>query len=69
MVIEQTVDIPASRRLTIDVPPEIPAGRTILTFELQEKLRKLRGSLPNSAFGGLDGVSYQRKVREEWNGD
>jgi hypothetical protein len=32
MVVEQTVDIPASRRLLIDVPPEVPEGRTILAF-------------------------------------
>jgi hypothetical protein len=32
MTITQTVDIPANRRLTIDVPPEIPAGPVILTF-------------------------------------
>jgi hypothetical protein len=38
MTIEQTVEIPASlasegkRRLTIDVPPEVPAGRVVLTF-------------------------------------
>ena len=32
MTIEQTVDIPVDRRLTIDVPHEIPAGRTILAF-------------------------------------
>ena len=32
MSITQTVDIPASHRLTIDVPREIPAGRTVLTF-------------------------------------
>ena len=32
MSITQTVDIPPSRRLTIDVPREVPAGKTILTF-------------------------------------
>ena len=32
MTIEQTVEIPASHRLTIDVPREVPAGRTILAF-------------------------------------
>jgi hypothetical protein len=32
MSVTQTVDIPTSHRLTIDVPHEIPAGRTILTF-------------------------------------
>ncbi|GHV88967.1 hypothetical protein AGMMS50267_13270 [Spirochaetia bacterium] len=34
ITIEQTVDIPASRRLDLhlDIPPEFPVGRTILTF-------------------------------------
>ena len=32
MTIEQTVEIPASHRLTIDVPREIPAGPVVLTF-------------------------------------
>jgi hypothetical protein len=32
MSITQTVEVPASHRLTIDVPREIPAGETILTF-------------------------------------
>ena len=32
MIITQTIDIPASHRLTIDVPNEVPAGRTVLTF-------------------------------------
>ncbi|MDR1447302.1 MAG: hypothetical protein LBI90_10455 [Treponema sp.] len=30
MTIEQTVEIPASHRLTIEVPPEIPAGRATI---------------------------------------
>ena len=32
MSVTQTVDIPASHRLTIDVPREVPEGRAILTF-------------------------------------
>ena len=32
MAITQTVEIPASHRLTIDVPLEVPAGPVILTF-------------------------------------
>jgi hypothetical protein len=32
MTIQQTVDIPASRRLIIEVPREIPVGRAVLTF-------------------------------------
>ena len=33
MVIEQIVEIPADRRLTIDVPKEIPAGKVMLVFK------------------------------------
>jgi hypothetical protein len=32
MTIEQTVEIPADHRLTIEVPREIPAGRAIIAF-------------------------------------
>jgi hypothetical protein len=32
MTVTQTVEIPDSHRLTIDVPREVPAGRVILAF-------------------------------------
>ncbi|MCL2070183.1 MAG: hypothetical protein FWH19_04275 [Treponema sp.] len=32
MTITQTVDIPADRKLSITVPPEVPTGKTILSF-------------------------------------
>jgi hypothetical protein len=32
MSVTQTVEIPASHRLVIDVPREVPAGQVILTF-------------------------------------
>jgi len=32
MNITQTIEIPSSRRLIIDVPREIPAGQVIITF-------------------------------------
>jgi hypothetical protein len=35
MTVTQTVEIPASHRLTIDVPREVPAGSVILTFTPQ----------------------------------
>jgi hypothetical protein len=38
MIITQTVDIPESHRLTIDVPREVPAGLTtvIIQFPIKE---------------------------------
>jgi len=91
MIVEQTVDIPVNRQLYIDVPPEVPAGRTILAFipasvykdiesagtvweanranseELKTKLSGLKGRLGKNSFGNMDGVTYQHKVREEWD--
>jgi hypothetical protein len=32
MTITKTIEVPASHRLTIDVPSEIPAGPVVLTF-------------------------------------
>ena len=32
MTITQTVEIPADRRLFVEVPKEVPAGKVILTF-------------------------------------
>ena len=32
MTITQTVEIPADRRITLEVPPQIPVGPVILTF-------------------------------------
>ena len=32
MTYTQTVEIPADRRITLEVPREVPAGKTILTF-------------------------------------
>jgi hypothetical protein len=32
MSVTQTVEVPASHRLTIDVPREIPAGPTVIVF-------------------------------------
>ena len=36
MTIEQTVEIPANHRLTIDVPREVPAGPAIIAFRRAE---------------------------------
>jgi hypothetical protein len=32
MTIEQTVEIPPGRQLTIDIPPEIPEGLTVVAL-------------------------------------
>jgi len=32
MIVEQTVEIPLDHRLFVNVPPEVPAGKAVLTF-------------------------------------
>jgi len=32
MTIEQTIEIPANRRITLEVPRTVPVGKTILSF-------------------------------------
>jgi hypothetical protein len=39
MVVEKKVEIPVNHRLVLDVPPEIPAGKAILTFSPEGNLR------------------------------
>ena len=57
MTITQTVEIPASHRLTIDVPREVPAGPVILTFTPaadQVSANTVAETSPTYAEDGLD---------------
>ena len=49
MTITQTVEIPANRRLTIDVPREVPTGSVILSFTPREV--PVEESLQERVFG------------------
>jgi len=40
MSVTQTVEVPVSHRLTIDVPREIPAGPVVITFVPAETEQK-----------------------------
>jgi hypothetical protein len=71
MTIEQIVEIPASHRLIIDVPREVPAGPVLLTFTptvpVRQPLSRHFGRLKNSkAFAG-DAMEIQRHMRAEWD--
>jgi len=37
MTITQTVEIPADRRLTIDIPREVPTGRTSIILQFPDR--------------------------------
>ncbi|GHV84442.1 hypothetical protein AGMMS50230_00500 [Spirochaetia bacterium] len=58
MTIEQTVEIPASHRLTIEVPREVPAGKARLTVTSEMELSIGGGSR-------IPLVSWFQRRREE----
>jgi len=66
MSITQTVDIPHTRRITIDVPNEVPAGRVVLTFTPEGRIPSANGK---SAFGCLQSFANPAKIsgeKEAW---
>ena len=75
MSITQTVDVPADHRLIIDVPREVPTGRTVLTFTPataekatdpdRKPISRFFGILSPNTYG--DGLAYQRAIRDEWD--
>jgi len=77
MTIEQTIEVPASRRIVLDVPPQIPAGKTIIAFTpvsvqkaqtaspCRKPISEYFGILSPSIYG--NGVAYQRNLRDEWD--
>jgi hypothetical protein len=80
MSITQTVEIPASRRLTIDVPREVPLGKNILTFtpapkpesnpqtieEVRQLLQKEIAQNGTAAVPVASGDGWEANVRERY---
>jgi hypothetical protein len=55
MTIEQTVEIPASRRITIEVPPELPIGKAKVELTITpETMPKDKTVRPLASFAGID---------------
>jgi hypothetical protein len=108
MTIQQTVEIPASHRLTIEVPQEVSAGKATITYSpepasgqtvptgrrkipddllplVQEAARRAERARTDPAYraeimaiqrscqeggpilGGIDGMEFQRMVRDDWS--
>ena len=76
MTITQTVEIPANRRLTIEVPDEVPTGRTILSFTPvqtankpgmteQEELELINRHADELNREAIDALSYQAPLWDD----
>jgi hypothetical protein len=83
MTIEQIVEIPADRKITVELPPNIPTGAARLKLSVSHgggtakktgkisrqmrKLLKLYGCLRDSPVFEGDPVAIQREMRAEWD--
>jgi len=64
MTITQTVDIPADHRLTIDVPSEIPVGRTQVVIQFPVRDEAPPGPCPICA-GNIDPETGNPRYKPE----
>jgi hypothetical protein len=83
MTIEQIVEIPADRRIIVELPPDIPTGAARLklsvshdgeavkkTGKMSRQMRgllKLYGCLRDSPIFEGDPVEIQKEMRAEWD--
>jgi hypothetical protein len=66
MTIQQTVEIPASHRLTIDVPKEVPAGKaSILLFFDNSDSASATGKAPEKWANPLLGLAKDSELTVE----
>jgi len=55
MIIEQTIEIPASRRITLDLPQELPTGKAKVELTITpETIQKEKTVRPLASFAGID---------------
>jgi len=65
MTIEQTVTIPADRRLYFDVPSEVPAGqaRIIIQFPVSDEAHT---AVPQEAKGQINDEAFRNALRRAY---
>jgi hypothetical protein len=77
MTIEQTVDIPASHRLTIEIPREVPSGRAILAItpaqaavsrddDVTARLNRYYAGRSPESDTGVQQAAYRLFAQEDW---
>jgi len=65
MTIEQTVEIPANHRLTIEVPREIPAGRmqVVIQFPVRDEAYT---AVPPDEKGQMSSPAFREALRRSY---
>ena len=67
MTIEQTVEIPPSRRVTLEIPPEVPTGitRLLIKFPTIEDEQMSNTVLPE-AKGRINNEAFRNALRRAY---
>ena len=62
MTIEQTVEIPSSRRITLEVPSEIPVGKATLIIQFPVR-DEAQAAVPQEAKGQMGNEAFRQALR------
>lgn len=67
MTIEQTIEIPANRRLTFDIPEEVPMGkaRVVIQFPVPKEIQN-NESVPPEARGQSSNEAFHRVINRAY---
>jgi len=73
MTVTQTVEVPSNRRITLDVPQEIPTGAVILSFtpvktteSITERLNTYYENHDSKLDDDIKAVNYHLLREEDW---
>jgi len=73
MTITQTVEIPSNRRISLEVPREVPTGAVILSFtpanateSITEKLNSYYENHDSSLADDIKAANYRLLREEDW---
>ena len=67
MIVEQTIEVPASRRITIEISEEVPLGRVrfLIQFPTQED-EQTDNIVPLEAKGQINNNTFRQALRRAY---
>ena len=67
MTVEQTIEIPSNRRITLEVPPEVPTGITHLIIEFPiQKADQMNNTVTPEAKGRISNEAFRNTLRRAY---
>ena len=67
MTIEQTIEVPANRRITIDLPEDVPSGRAHLIIQFPIKAEvQISDTVPLEAKGQIKNEAFRCALRSAY---